>query len=201
MFKDIRKGFLYSGDSGGGSGSSTGDNGSGGSGGGDGGDKGAGGGETPTFDTYYAGLDATTKGLIDSHVSGLKTALDSERKNGKTLAQQVKELAEKADEGSDSKAALEAMSAQLAEANRKAQFFDAAAAKGVKNINLAYVAAKEEGLFDSNGACNFEALKGKFPELYSPAAGGGGGGDAGSGSSTTQSDDINAAIRRAAGRG
>jgi hypothetical protein len=152
-----------------------------------------------TFETWLEKQDATVKGLLDGHTKGLKSALESERESRKTLEKDLREMAKKADAGSDSQTKLTGMADQLAESDRKADFYDAAHTAGVSNLALAYLAAKEKGLIDSKNRVNFDEMKKIFPELFGgkPVAAG----NAGNGTEGTPkgANDMNAYIRKAAG--
>jgi hypothetical protein len=154
-----------------------------------------------TFETWLEKQDETVKGLLDGHVKGLKTALDSERESRKDLEKQLRDLAKKAETGSDAQTKLTTMADQLAASDRKADFYDAAHKAGVSNLSLAYLAASEKGLIDNKGRVNFDEMKKDFPELFGgkPVPDG----NAGSGTEGAPggaANDMNARIRRAAGR-
>ena len=121
-------------------------------------------------------------------------------------------MAGKAEKGSEAEAQLtkladtlaeqERKSAEgLAEAERRAVFYEAAHAAGITNLKLAYTVALQDEMFDKRGAVNFEALKAQYPELFGgkPSTPSGHAG-AGTGSPPPAQADMNAFIRGSAGR-
>lgn len=159
----------------------------------------------PTFETWYAGLEATHKALFDSHVQGLKMALSSERTQRADLARQVKDLATKAEKGSDLEKQLNGVQASLQAAERRATFAEDALRPevGCVNAKAAYALAIAEDLFDRQGRPDWAALKQTAPELFRrTGAGSAGSVDGGAGNAGGQPRvTMNEIIRRAAGRG
>lgn len=152
------------------------------------------------FDTWIASQDEQVKGLLESHTKGLKSALESERESRKTFEKQIKELAAKAEKGSDAEKQLNLLSEQIASTDRKASFYEEAHTAGVTNLKLAFVVASTDDLFDKKGNVNFTELKSKYPELFgskkTPA------GNAGEGTDAAGSPvfDMNSRIRKQSGR-
>lgn len=133
-------------------------------------------GETPkplTWDEWHGQLNDDQRGLIkskfDADAAGLKSALEKERDEAKTLAKQLKELQSKAEKGSDMEKALQDLQAQLTAANQEKSFILEAPAKGVTNVKAAYKLAAADGLIDAKGAVDWDALKGSYPELFAAA--------------------------------
>lgn len=157
--------------------------------------------QQPTFEGWLAGQDGTVKGLIESHVKGLKTALETERTERGNLSKQLKDLAGKADKDSDLQKALTGAQQQLEAAERRAVFAEEASRPeiGCSNPKLAFVLATQENLFDRRGNPDWTAIKAAAPELFRRGTGSADGG-AGAGNGP-QKFDMNMIIRRAAGRG
>lgn len=162
------------------------------------GDAGNAGGETLTFETFIAKQPDDVKSLLDDHTKGLKSALDSERETRKGLEKQIRDLATKAEKGSEAQQQLTTLADQMSLADRKATFYEDAHTAGVTNLKLAFVVATTDELFDKKGAVNFVDLKTKYPELFGskkvPSGNAGEGTD-----STTQPTSMNDAIRALAG--
>jgi hypothetical protein len=158
--------------------------------------------QPPTFDAWLATVDDGVKGLIDGHVKGLRTALESERGGRKDLEKQVRDLAKVAEKDSDAQKRLTEIADKLSETDRRAAFYEAAHAVGVTNLKLAYTVAVQDEMFDRHGNPNMERLKQAYPELFAgaratvqPA------GNAGRGTNQiTPATGMNVFIRRAAGR-
>ncbi len=157
--------------------------------------------ETLTFETWYGALDTQAKSLFDEHVNGLKTALDTERTNRAALAKQIKDLAAKADKGSELEKQLNEASTRLEAAERRAAFAEDAIKPeiGCTNVKAAFALAQAEDLFDRHGRPDWNALKATAPELFrKPTVGSA---DGGAGTNQGPKLDMNTLIRRAAGRG
>lgn len=166
-------------------------------------------GETPegqnsaalTWDTWVASQDETVKGLIDGHVKGLKSALESERTQRSDLARQLRDVTAKAEKGSELEKALTEVSAQLEVTERRAAFYEDAGRPeiGCSNPKAAFALAQAEDLFDKRGRVDWEALKASAPELFRPRVPQGNAG-AGTGGPPPAQKSMNDFIRRAAGR-
>lgn len=155
--------------------------------------------ENVTFEAWIATQDETVKGLLTSHTTGLKSALDSERAANKTAQTQLRDLAKKADKGSELEAALTKQADQLKTLETQSGFYDKAHAAGVRNLKLAYLAANQSGLVSERGECDFAKLRIEYPELFlSPPAQGNAG--AGTGNVPSAGNTMNDLIRRGAGR-
>lgn len=155
----------------------------------------------PTFETWYGGLDATQKGLVDNHVTGLKTALASERTERANLARQIAELQKSAGKDTDLAKQLTDLQNTLATTERRANFVEDAIRPdvGCVNVKAAWALAQAEGLFDRQGRPDWNALKATAPELFRRA--GAGSADGGGGNGQRPAATMNDIIRRAAGRG
>ena len=157
--------------------------------------------KTVTFDAWLTEQPENVKSLLDGHTRGLKSALDSERESRKKLERDLREMAGKAESGSEAQKQLTQMADQITEADRKADFYEAAHTAGVTNLKLAYMVATADNLFDRKGNPDFEGLKTSYPELF-----GGkskvGSGNAGSGTNDNKkpAHSMNDFIRVASGR-
>ena len=152
------------------------------------------------YDAWVKDQPEEIKTMLAGWESGLKNALQSERKTRQDLEKQVREMAGKADKGSQAQTELTQLADKIAEADRRADFFEAAHAAGAKNLKLAFLVATTDDLFDRRGQVNFETMKAQYPELFE-----GGAkpprGDAGAGANSQPSGhSMNDFIRTAAGR-
>ena len=152
-----------------------------------------------TFDSWFESQPEEIKGLIDSNVSGLKSALDSERNERKALAKQIADLKGKAEKGSELEQQLNALNAQLEATSAKQAFYESAPAD-VGNLKLAWMAA-QDGHTDKKGNVDWNSLRSAYPELFRkqttpPANAGNGRGQEGG-----NQQSMNSFIRKAAGRG
>ena len=118
------------------------------------------------FDSWLGSQDKKVQEMLDGHIKGLKSALNDERTGRKELEKQLRELAGKAEKGSEAEKKLLEMADKQAEADRRTDFYDAAHAAGVSNLKLAYLAAVQDDLFDKRGLVNFEEMKKGYPELF-----------------------------------
>lgn len=154
------------------------------------------------FEAWLSNQPETVRGLYETHTSKLKNALSSERESRKELERQVADLAKKAEKGSEMEQQIARITEQMAEAGRRADFFEAASGAGVKNAKLAYVVAIQDGLIGPKGQVNWEAMKSSYPELFGSKPGSGAG-NAGAGTGNpppASGNSMNDYIRRAAGR-
>ena len=149
--------------------------------------------EPPTFDEWFAAIDATGKHLVTSHVASLRGALDVERNERKTLARQLKELSGKLE--GEAAEQINAMRQQMETTTRRAEFVEEAALAGCALPRQAWHIAQAEGL-------TVAQMRSQYPQLFNVATqkapGGAGAGTAAPPAVRASMDDF---IRRAAGRG
>lgn len=107
--------------------------------------------------------------MINGHISGLSSALETERKDRKSLQKQVKDLASKAESGSEIQKQLDQMTADLNASNGRSFFYESVSGQGVKNLKLAHLAAAEAGLIGDDGTVDLDGLKKGYPELFGTA--------------------------------
>lgn len=172
---------------------------------------GDGGSDELTVEKFVGSLTEAQRKVMDAHFDerskGLKSALDAERTSKGELQKQLRDAAAKAEAGSEAQKKLEELAAKLEsdgkaldETQRKLAFYEIAAASGIRNPKLAYLAATDGDHFKKDGSLDVEGFKKAFPELF---GGSGGSGDAGAGNgkvSNTPAGLMNQFIRKAAGR-
>ena len=114
----------------------------------------------------------------------------------------LRDMAGKAEKGSEAEKQLTSMADQMAEADRRAEFYDEAHKAGVTNLKLAYLSAVADERFDKKGRVNFDEMKKDDPELFGskkPPEGNAGKGTGDNGPAGHA--DMNTWIRKAAGKG
>ena len=153
------------------------------------------------WDTFHDSLKPEAQALIATRESGLKTALSSERDARKTAEKDLRDVADKLEKGSQAQKDVLELADAVAAGTLKSDFYEDAHKSGVTNLKLAYLVAKDDDLFDKRGNVNFEKMKEANPELFGrkiiP--------DVGAGDGTGSRDmpkkvDMNAMIRKKAGR-
>jgi len=154
-------------------------------------------GEPLTFEKWVESQDESVKGLLDSHTKGLKSALEAERETRKTFERQIKELAAKAEKGSEAEARLTELSAQLELTNRRASFAESASREGVTNPKALFTLAAAGEFFDKKGNADFAGLKKEYPEFFKRPIPDGNAGEGAESQPAAQN--MNDIIRRAAG--
>jgi hypothetical protein len=152
-----------------------------------------------TFDEWIAGQDETVKAMAERHTAGLRSALASEREQRKEAIKQLKDLAAKAEEGSDLRQRLDGMIAEKDAAERRAAFYESAPQANCTNPRAALLIAQAENLFKRDGSPDWGALQATAPELFRRAGQANAG--AGTGAPPPARVTMNDFIRRAAGRG
>lgn len=153
------------------------------------------------FQTWLTEQDEATQTMFNNHIAGLKSALETERSDRKKLEKEVRDAAKKLEQGSETQQQLEKMANDLATTSSRAAFYETAHSAGVKNLPLAYVAARESGLLTDDGTADMKGIKERFPELFTSTAPPPG--NAGEGTQTpppNSEPDMDTFIRRAAGR-
>ena len=158
-----------------------------------------------TFERWIAEQPEDVRDLIDGQLDRIKAALDSERTARTGLEKQIKAISKQAGEGSELRTQLDKLAGDMQATGARATFYEAAHDAGVKNLKLAWVAAKEFDLVKDDGKTDFNQLKTLAPELFAtatptpkapPANAGAGAGQAGA-----RNPNMNNFLRAAAGRG
>jgi exonuclease VII large subunit len=159
-------------------------------------------GATPeSFEAWLEGQDEQVKTLYQSHSEKLLNTVKSTRDERDEFKKQLKDLSKKAEAGSELKQQLDAMSAQLEKAERRASFLEEAAKPEIqcRNPRAAWLLAIAEDLFDKKGLPDWAALKREAPELFgTPTANANAG--RGTQNPPAKQNDMNAFIRGKTGR-
>lgn len=153
-----------------------------------------------TFETWIGKQDPAIQALYTTHTGGLKSALENERAANKTAQTQLRDLAKKAEKGSELEVALTAQADKLSALEKQAAFQDKAHAANVRNLKLAYIAATQAGLVSDKGDCDFAKLRAEYPELFIAPTGSANAGE-GTGNPAPAKQDMNQVLRNAFGRG
>ena len=158
--------------------------------------------ETPaSFEDFLSAQPEAIKALYTSHSEALLNTVKATRSERDDLAKQIKALAKGQAEGSEAKAQLEAMGAQLEKTERRAAFLEEAMQPAIqcKNARAAWLLAEAENLFDKKGAPDWAAIRREAPELFGvPTANANAG--QGTQNQPAQQNDMNAFIRSKGGR-
>ncbi len=121
------------------------------------------------FNTWIDEQEDDVREMLETHTAGLKTALTSERDAQKQLSADLAAAVASSAAGSASEGELrqkmEKITADLASAAGRADFYAAGHKAGVTNLSLAFLAAKESDLIGADGV-DFEKLKTGYPELF-----------------------------------
>ena len=154
------------------------------------------------WEAYLATLPDEAKGLYETHTTGLRNTVQATRQERDALSRQLADITKAlGKDPSEAKRLLEQMSADLDSARLRADFYETAGRPeiGCQNPRVAFLVAQDLGAIDSKGRVNWETLKQQAPELFQKRAPDGRAG-VGTGSSPVAKVDMNALIRRAAGR-
>lgn len=158
-------------------------------------------GEVLEWEAWHGALPEDAQKLVAGHVSGLKTALATERDARGTAEKDLRDVAKELEKGSETQKKVLKLADEVAAGNLKADFYDAAHKVGVSNLSLAFIVAEKEGLFDKRGNANFDKLKEIYPELFGKKKVPDGNQGDGTGSGPPKNkQDMNAYIRKKSGR-
>jgi hypothetical protein len=155
-----------------------------------------------SWEEYMASLPDDLQGLYEAHTTGLRNTVQATRSERDALSRQLADITKAlGKDPSEAKRLLEQMSSDLDSARLRADFYEIAGRPetGCSNPRLALLAAQEIGAIDAKGRVSWETLKTQFPELFQKRAPDGRAG-VGTGTPPPARIDMNAMIRRAAGR-
>ncbi len=157
------------------------------------------------FGAFLAEQSDDVKGLYETELAGLKSALEKERTARKQATETISTLKTQVEKGSESEKQLEKTLAEFNELKtqaeqdaRRAKFYEQATGKdiGCSNVKATYAIAVANNLFDKDGVPNWTELKKLAPELFIGKAKNHAGK---TGDELPSTADINAEIRQAAG--
>ena len=158
--------------------------------------------ENVTFDSWIEGQDEQVRGLIDGHVGGLRSALQSERDQRKDFEKQLKSTVAQVDAGTEARKQLDTLTGQLESQAQQAEFYEAAHMAGVANLKLAWLAVQQdESLVDRHGKADMGRLKESYPELFTSPKTPAGNAGTGTQKDPTGAGGMNEFIRKSSGRG
>ncbi len=168
-------------------------------------------GETPTtepktdlkpldIEAWLKAQPAEIAAALEDRTKGLKTALDTERETRKAQEKQLRDLAKRAESGSEAQKQLIDLADQIAVRDRQMEFYAEAHKLGVADLKLAWLAAQSDDLIDSKGRTNFDQLKTLHPQLFGVTTQPRGNAGVGTGGPATGKVDMNRLIRIKAGR-
>lgn len=155
-----------------------------------------------SWEAYLATLPDDLKGLYETHTNGLRNTVQATRQERDALSRQLADITKAlGKDPSEAKRLIEQMSADLDNARMRADFYEAAGRPetGCTNPRVAFIVAQDLGVIDSKGRVNWETLKAQAPELFQKRAPDGRAG-IGTGSPPVAKLNMDAMIRRAAGR-
>jgi len=157
-------------------------------------------GSVTDLESWIKGQPEEVQQAFETHIRGLKNALAAERDQRKTVERQLRDAAAKLEKDSEARKALEQYAEKLRLLERQSAFYDAAHAAGCTNLRLAFIAANDAGLIREDGTADWETMRAKFPELFGRARTAGDAKVGDGHDKMPSAADMNAFIRRAAGR-
>jgi len=119
------------------------------------------------FEKWMEDQPEDVKTMFEEHVTGLKTALQSERDGRKDDLKKLRELEKQAETGSDLGRQLAEMTKSMKDMELRTKFIESAGVAGVKAnlVKAAYLTANADGLV-SEDKIDFEGLKTKYPDFF-----------------------------------
>lgn len=129
-------------------------------------------GDPATFEDWYKALPADHQTLFapaKAHFERMQATVKATRDERDDFSRQLRDATKKLKEGSEERQAFEGLSAQLDEANRRADFHEDAPSHKCLNSKAAYAIAKSQDLFDKKGGVDWARLEETAPELFGEA--------------------------------
>ena len=153
------------------------------------------------WDAWLAEQPDTVKAAFEEKTAGLQSALKNERQANKDREKELRDLAAKAEKGSEAEQQLTKIADNLAVETQRADAYEQLHAAGVSNLKAAWTLARADNLFDRKGNIDLDALKTGYPEIFQTrrVASANGGEGTGGGNPPSPAD-MNRAIRQAIGR-
>ena len=142
------------------------------------------------FEEWLKDQTDEIKSMFEEHVSGLTSALKSERDLRKDDLKKLKDMQKLAEDGSDAQKRLTEMVDRLEKTELQAKFYESAIGAGVKNPKAAFLLAQADGLVTKE-KIDFDGLKTSYPEMFGsgePQPKGNAGEGSGQGNNTGKTD-------------
>jgi len=158
--------------------------------------------EVNEWDAFHNSLTPEAQKLISDRDNGLKSALGKEREARDKAEKDLRDVAKDLKEGSEAQEKVLKLADEVAAESLRADFYEEAHDEGIVNLKLAFHVVQKDELFDRKGNADFKALKKDYPELFGKRkiASGDGGEGAGGDGLPREKVDMNALIRKKAGR-
>lgn len=118
--------------------------------------------EKTEFESFLESQPKEIQEKYETHVKGLKTALQSERDAHQTFERQLREVTGKLEATSQTRQELERLTQ---ERDAKINFFNKAHELGISDLELAFLAANSAKLISDSGP-DFTKLKELHPQLF-----------------------------------
>ncbi|HEX9329583.1 MAG TPA: hypothetical protein VF915_23850, partial [Reyranella sp.] len=127
--------------------------------------------DAPKLETFEALMESLSDGhraLIEKHISGLRTALETERGDRKAAQKAIRSVQTELEQLKAGNVQVKELELRAAEAEAAATFFEEAAAYNVKrgSMRLAFLAAQDGHFFGDDGGVQWDALQARFPDLF-----------------------------------
>lgn len=111
------------------------------------------------------GITAYVASQVDEGAKGLKTALESERSNGKALEKALKQIQGQLKDGDEASKTIEALRADLQRQTKRNAFLSSAP-KDVLDMEVALTVAESKQLIGDDGAVDWDKFKAAHPVLF-----------------------------------
>lgn len=120
------------------------------------------------FEAWLAKADEPVKKAYEEHTAGLKSALNKERESVTSLNNQLKQLAKKAETGSELEKQILEFTNKLDAAEKRADFMEDAVKPeiGCRNPKAAWALAVADDLFTKTGSPDWRSIQLAAPELF-----------------------------------
>jgi len=151
------------------------------------------------FAAWIADQSTDVQQAFEGYESGLRNTVAATREDNKSLKEALKSASAQAD--GELKTQLDALSGKLEEREREVAFIDQAVEQGVEKPRALWVLAKAAEAFDRYGKPDWQHLRSEYPMMFRTAPAPRGNAGAGAGTQPPGRVDMEAQLRKAAGRG
>lgn len=121
-----------------------------------------------SYDDWYKAQDEKARSMIDAHVGGLKSALDTLKSERRTLKDEMKAIRESKD--SDAEKQVSQIHEQFEQSERRIAFYESLPAEYYPNAKHVWVLASANGCLKRDGTLDVEKFKAECGALFQPKA-------------------------------
>lgn len=152
-----------------------------------------------SYDNWYKAQNDAARSMIDGHVAGLKSALETLKKERSTLKDEIKAIRDSKD--SDAEKKVSEIQERFEQSERRIAFFENLPSEYYPNAKHVWTLASANGCIKKDGSLDVEKFKTECGALFQPRTAKSNAGNGAGNPPSAANSPMNQALRQAAGYG